>query len=309
MNTEFEQRLRSDMERITQNVHVPPGLALTAYRHSRRRKMRARAVTAAGTVTVLAAGAVAAGVSGAFGSAGGRQARPPQIQTDAYVISRVERALAAPNIANELSYQRTVYPAGFTLQPLPFGLRGSFDRSSGAGSPWSVGYWLHWEYQGSMKAAAFTATGQHVFDEGITAGDGTQATTAVIYTSQTWWTASGGGGSDGNGPAPSSCVPGGTIALNGGTGNGWPAFIRSQLACGAYTVAGHQVVDGVDAIEITGNSGHIKLWVSPADYLPVRMTMGAGQTDFQWLPATPANLALLRVPVPAGFTQVSPPSP
>ena len=31
------------------------------------------------------------------------------------------------------------------------------------------------------------------------------------------------------------------------------------------------------------------------------------RTDFRWLPPTPANLAQLKVTVPAGFTQVPPP--
>lgn len=66
----------------------------------------------------------------------------------------------------------------------------------------------------------------------------------------------------------------------------------------------------VDAIEMTGESGHITVWVDPAAYLPVRLDLGQIiQTNFQWLPPTPANLALVNVPVPAGFRQVPPPSP
>jgi hypothetical protein len=62
------------------------------------------------------------------------------------------------------------------------------------------------------------------------------------------------------------------------------------------------------------NNGFTATWyVSPATYLPIRMTItraGTGtlvlQADYQWLPPTTANLAKLNPPVPpAGFTQVS----
>ncbi len=55
------------------------------------------------------------------------------------------------------------------------------------------------------------------------------------------------------------------------------------------------------------------LWVSPATYLPMRLTWhwldrrGAGPGtltgDFRWLRPTAANLANLRVTVPHGFRQ------
>jgi hypothetical protein len=46
--------------------------------------------------------------------------------------------------------------------------------------------------------------------------------------------------------------------------------------------------------------------VDPATYLPVRWDVGGSQTDYLWLPPTPANLALLNEPIPAGFRQVPP---
>ena len=60
----------------------------------------------------------------------------------------------------------------------------------------------------------------------------------------------------------------------GAQGNGWPAFIRSQLACGAYTVAGRQVIDGINTIKITGAGGRFTFWVNPANYLPVQANLG-----------------------------------
>ena len=108
----------------------------------------------------------------------------------------------------------------------------------------------------------------------------------------------------GNGRSP-GCVRGQLIVLRGGQGNGWPAFIRSQLACGAYTVVGRQMVGGVNAIKITGASGAFTFWVNPATYLPVQMTLPQQRTEFHWLPATQANLAQLKVTVP-GRLQAGP---
>jgi uncharacterized membrane protein len=77
-------------------------------------------------------------------------------------------------------------------------------------------------------------------------------------------------------------------------------------------VAGRQLIDGIDAIKITGNNGLDTLWVSPSTYLPVRVMLSLRkvqvQTDFSWLAPTPANLAQLNVAVPAGFRQVAPPA-
>jgi hypothetical protein len=128
----------------------------------------------------------------------------------------------------------------------------------------------------------------------------------VIYGNRTWWTAPAQGGQGGGGP--SGCIQGRVISLAGGAGNGWPAFIRSQLACGAYTVAGRQVISGVDTIKITGASGQFTFWVDPATYLPVQLRMGKNRTEFHWLAPTPANLAKLKVTVPAGFKQIPAPA-
>lgn len=301
MNVKFEQRLHAEMEQATQGARVPPGLALKAYRHQKKRTMTTRAVTAAGAAAVLTAGALAAvGASGAFGSPTGSQ----QAQTTAYVISRVERALSAPAMTNVIGYTRTMYPAGTTLQPVPGGIHGSSGPGSSAQG---VSYELLWAYHHTSESSAFSATGQRVFNERITVGKRSFTTTVASYPSRTWWTTQSPRPAV-TGSASASCLPGGEIRLSGGTGNAWPTFIRSQLACGAYTAAGKQAIGGVDALKITGSSGHLTLWVNAATYLPMRLEEGELQTDFQWLPPSPANLAMLNMPIPAGFHQVQPPS-
>lgn len=319
MNTELEQRLHADMEQATRDVRVPPGLALKACRRHHKRTMTTRAVAAAGTAAVLAAGTLTlAEVTGAFSQPAGGS----QVRTTAYVISRVERALSASDMTNMVGYTRTVYPAGITLQPVPGGgtaemtIRRVLNRivamgvnGSGRGSRsprWGDDEVL-WAYHHTTKMSAFTATGQHVFDERLTVGKGSLATTVVTYPSHTWWTAQSPRPAV-TGSASAGCLPAGQIRLTGGA-NAWPAFIHSQLACGAYTVAGKQTLGGVDALRITGSSGQFTLWVNPVTYLPMRLQAGGlMQINFQWLPPTPANLAMLNMPVPASFQQVPPPS-
>jgi hypothetical protein len=187
-------------------------------------------------------------------------------------------------------------------EPAVGGLNGG-NTTGGASSPWSVAYLLHWDYHGSQKYAAYGPGGQHVFDVGISVRNGSATQTAVIYRDRTWWTATSPVGAHGS----SGCTQG-SIELSNGPGNGWPAFIRSQLSCGAYTVAGRQVVDGIDAIKITRSAGRLTLFVDPATYLPIQLDVGPLRISFQWLPATPASLAQLKVPVPVGFQQVPPPT-
>ena len=121
--------------------------------------------------------------------------------------------------------------------------------------------------------SSFTAGGQHVFDWGVSQAHGT---TAVIYHRGTWWTAAAGSGPGGRAGAL-GCVKGIDIVLNGGAGNGWPAVIRAQLACGAYKVADRQVIDGINTIKITGGGGRFTFWVNPATYLPVRPAWGSAR--------------------------------
>jgi hypothetical protein len=207
-------------------------------------------------------------------------------------------------MTNVIAYTRTVYPAGVTLQAVPGGLNGSGEPSGR--SPQGGEYELLWANLHTTKLSVFTATGQRAFDERFAVRNGSLATAVVNYANHTWWTTrSPRPAATGSGSA--SCLPGGQIRLSGGP-NAWPDFIRAQLACGAYTLAGRQAVGGVDAIKITASSGHLTLWVNPATYLPMRLQDGGLQTDFQWLHPTPGNLAMLNMPVPAGFHQVSPPA-
>ena len=206
----------------------------------------------------------------------------------------MEHALAPASVDNLISLDRIVFPPGVTLQPAVGGLSGGTATGS-AGSPWRVASMLISAYRGTEKYSAYSPSGQHVFDVGISIANGSASQTTVIYRTSTWWTAT----TAASEPGSPRCAED-SVDLTSGPGNGWPAFIRSQLSCGAYTVVGHQVVDGIDAIKITGRPGQLTLLVNPATYLPVQLTVGPLQMHFQWLPPTLADLAPLKES-PAGF--------
>ena len=266
--------------------------------------MTARLVTAAGTAMAVAASLAVAGVTGAFGSAS--PGRAQQASYTAYVIGHVEHALASPAQGNAFQYARTTYPPGTLLQPAgPFAVRASHGSAS---SPWAVRYDQRWMYRDSARAAAYGPSGQAVFELGARLPAGAAGhSVGVSYVNRTWWQQSLAAQPAPTGSPSISCGPPIQIPV----GVGWAGYIRYQLSCGEYSVAGRGRVDGVNAIKIVSKQGTITFWVSPRSYLPVRLILGLGglhfRTDFRWLPPTPANLAQLKVTVPAGFTQVPPP--
>jgi hypothetical protein len=86
-------------------------------------------------------------------------------------------------------------------------------------------------------------------------------------------------------------------------------------------VLGRVSLDGRQSIELTWSSSFgpmtvkTKPWVDAQTYLPLRsvqtqtaqrgMLLETDTTVYQILPATPANLGLLRPPIPAGFTRTA----
>jgi hypothetical protein len=253
-----------------------------------------------------AAGAVAAGVAGLLvallpGSPATR-GTSTQIETTAFV-TRVEHALTQSDQDKFAGYARTVFPPGYTVEPIaPGAMR--LAPGSGTSSPWSAGSMVRWSYQGVSMFSALTAAGHQVFELRIAPVDGMLTSTAVLYRSRTWWHGV-------IGPASGRGVPiqcGSGILLGAG---GWPAFLRQQLSCGAYTKGGRQRIDGVEAVRLTGNGGQQVFWVNPTTYLPVRTIFTSEgvrfQTDFGWFRPTQARLAELHLTVPPGFRQVPAP--
>ena len=274
-----------------------------AGRRRRSAPGRHRLGWASGVAVAVAVGAVLAVVM-----PGSPAARPPgaasarQAKETAYVISRAGRALAASGQGNFVGYARTVLPPGSRVEPVA----GNLQSGPGVHSQLNASSMTSWSYHGTGRLATFTPAGQRVLGESTTIAAGGGATTVVVvnYRDATWWHATTAA------PPAATAPPECGIGVQIGPG-GWVAYIRHELRCGGYTTDGRQQVDGISAIKLTERDNRLALWVNPATYLPVRIVTEGRQrtqTDFRWLPPTPANLAQLSMPVPAGFRQVRPPS-
>jgi hypothetical protein len=318
MNTDVEELLREGMERFTTGVQAPTGLARTAVR-LRRRRRAIRAAAACGTAAVVAVVVIAV-TSLAVGAPARSGPGLAQTRTAAYVISRVENALAAEH----------------------FVLRG---QTSGGG--W--GPTIAWVYGARTRFVEFTGREcGHAAPNGacthrggsepyLTQGDalvrGKRYDVYVTYFDRKW------SGSPGWQPAPASaCSRTGALEMSGPAivTSHWPAFIKATLGCGAATVTGHVRIDGRETTKITGSPVTVRLpggearavrekwvrarwtlYVDSKTYLPVRIS-GSNRsfggpapsyvfstvTDIQWLRPTAANIAKTLVTVPPGFRRV-----
>jgi len=291
IGTEFTDRLREEMRHATAGVPAPAGLVRRA-----RRGRRRRIVTRVGAACAAAAVAVAGAAVASQGTS-----RDPGAYTTAFVVRHVESAVAAAG-TDEIAYLHAAN-----------GLRD---------------LWLYGGPQGqSARTALFSPAGQLAGEVGYTVTTaGLDTTTVVSFATKTWWQRSY-QGSPPQAPKPSCDSFLGIISLNSSLAD-VVADIRQGLACGALKDEGTQYVDGINALKLVsvqtlrlspdtdaaGATVTRTLWVDPATYLPVRMATTStspslvGTTwDIKWLPPTSANLALLTVTIPPGFTRVAPP--
>lgn len=323
MSTDVEELLREGMERFTTGVQAPAGLARAAVR-LRRRRRAVRAAVACGTAAVIAAAAIVV-----TGVAIGAPARPgaglSQTRTAAYVIGRVENALATEHRV----------------------LRGSTISGGGWGPT------ISWVYGARTRFVEFTGRGcGHAAPSGecthrggsepyLAQGDafvrGKRYDVYVTYFDRKW------SGSPGWEPMPASaCSRTGGLEMSGPAivTSHWPDFIKATLGCGAATVTGHVLIDGRETTKITGSPVTVRLqggearavrekwvraqwtlYVDPTTYLPVRISgsnrsfggpapssVFSSVTDIQWLRPTSANIAKTLVTVPRGFRHVKSPA-
>ena len=318
MNTDVEELLREGMERFTTGVQAPPGLAGSAVRLRLRRRRRAvRAAVACGTAAVIAVAAIAV-----TGVAVGAPARPgaglAHARTAAYVISRVENALATDRLV--LRGHTTGGGGWGPTTAWVYGARTRFVEFTGRGCGHAGPDGLCTRHGGSEPFAA----------QGDALIHGKRSTVYVTYFDRKWSAAPGWESM----PA-SACSRTGALEMSGPAlpTSHWPAFIRATLACGAATVTGHVRIDGRETTKITGSpvtarlpAGAVSqkrvrawwtLYVDSKTYLPVRIsgsnrTSGgsvpsdvfSSVTDIQWLPPTAANIAKTLVTIPPGFRHV-----
>jgi hypothetical protein len=309
------------MERFTAGVRAPAGLAHTAGRLHRRRLAVRTAVacgTAAAAATALIVVAAWAGGGPVRTGPGGTRAR-----TAAYVISRVENALAGQHLV----------------------LRGHTATNAGPSTSWAYGPRNRFEeFTGNscghaLPSGVCTHRGgsEPYVAQGTALIGGKLTGVYVSYYNRKWSLLPPGPSTPAN-----ACSRTGAIAMGGPPvpTSDWPAFIHATLACGAATVTGHVRIAGRDTTKITGSPVTVRLtpdyakviheklqrvrwtlYVDPTTYLPVRLSSSSytfggpapsslftSVTDIQWLPPTAASIASALVTIPAGFQQVSSPA-
>jgi hypothetical protein len=297
MNTEVGE-LRERMERATAGITMPGDLARRAAQR-RRRRVLTRVTAAAGAAVVTAGVAIAATTAAAPGGGG--------TIAGARLVSDIRSALAGASADDDI-------------------MRVQIQNHHGEA----------WYYRNAqeilMRSEIFLPSGQPSFAQGFTATSTGITGTFVLYGVKTWSTSTlktDGLRQPGLPGLRGMCLAPICLSLMQDPGT-LTSDIREALSHGKLTRDGTDDINGVDAIKLVAvvskpqasgqfmAVGSTTLWVNPATYLPVRiqtnltLTLGHGQTvhlietrDVSWLPPTSANLAELRVPIPAGFTQVS----
>jgi hypothetical protein len=329
MNGDVEELVREGLDRLTADVRVPAEMVARARTRVRRRKIAARAALACGTVAVTAAAVIAAtGVGAPRGTGGATNA-----QTTAYVIKRVQNALAAENfvIQGQATGSMTVSVHGHKVR-----------SSNGTSMSWSYGNRSRFVEFTGRSCGQVTSNGcTHRGGSQLYLADGTaliggKLTGAIVTYFDHKYSLHPLGQDHVKACSRTAQLELGAPAV---TVPNWPAFIKAMLGCGAATVTGHARIGGVATTVISGSidvplpKGYARtikearervrytLYVDSATYLPVRAygsdetyggangpTVSASVTSVQWLPPTAANIAKALITIPAGYTQVSSPA-
>jgi hypothetical protein len=304
MNLDVEDLLRSGMERLTDQVQAPRGLAGRAVA-ARRRHRRHRAIAAAGGTTVAVVTAVVVAVTGAGLAPGRTAAGGTGVHTVGYVLNRVVGALSD---SDAVVRTRTTFEPAFP----------------------AITEWSHHQQSRTVQSGYVSwpgvpwAEGQQSWAAGTAVIGGKRTNVEVDYRHRRWYP------TPPILPARSGCSNALDL-LQYGTGPvDWTLYIRQALACGTFRIAGRGVVEGHRVIEITGSErrpswlGRNALFVAAtldvdaSTYMPLRVTWinrshtqagftplsGTVRQDISLLPPTARNVALATIMIPAGFRKV-----
>jgi hypothetical protein len=299
MSTDLEELVRDGMHRLAATTEIPTGLVGRARRRVRHRRLAAVSAIA-GTAAAMSAVAVV-GLTGA----GAPMSATAQARITAYVIGRVQNAVATLATTNVVMRTETRFSPAFP--PITQWNYRDEVRSvqSGVlhvtGVPWA---------QGSVSWAAGTAMihGKWTYVQADYRHHEWYPTSAFLV-------------------VPNGCNGG--LDLTEFNSVSWPGYVRQTLSCGEVTVVGRAWVDGKKTIKITGSATVPHWWaggalhvdatfyVDPSTYLPLRvvwsnwshaagggLVRGTVRQDFQVLPPTPSNVAEAAVTIPPGFREV-----
>jgi hypothetical protein len=315
MNRDFGDLVHDSMTWFTDGADAPAGLAARVRRQHRRRQQAKLGWFAAGTALASATAVIAATGAASPSRISHHHvstAHAINAQTAARVISAVERAMAQTSATNPIENTRETVSGIRLAVAIPS--RQPVFVSASVISTWSRGRFERSEF--------FAPNGQVQLSTASTTSSGMSHQVWVSYPEKVWWS--------GTYQAASAGVPKPICALDATrrTPAAWASEVRKLLSCGAAAVEGHARIDGVAAIKLglnnryaqgcAGTSDHRRcggsanwtgtLWVSASSHLPIRLTGGGSsyrfQTDFRWLPATPASLAMLHQTIPSGFRHV-----
>ncbi len=292
-----------------------PVAAVVARARARRRR---QVLSGGAAVSAVAAVAVLLATAGQPGSS---QAPPvasggtPGAHTTAYVVKRVETALASTRMV----FRGTSNSMGQLSVTWAYGKRSRFEEFTGK------------ECGHSLPSGDCTHRGEseRFLANGTTFVHGKLTGVYVTYFNRRYslspmWTL-----------PPSACSPEAALEMGGpGVATAhWSAFIHATLACGAARVIGHVLINGVETTEISGkpvtaklSPGYAKVihekwersywtvYVDPTTYLPVRISgsdrmfggpmasyTSSSVTDVRWLKPTRANVAKASITIPPGF--------
>jgi hypothetical protein len=316
MSTDMEDLLQEGMQRFTEGVKAPAGLAYAAAQRRRRRRIVRGAMLGGAAVATATAAAVAMIAAGTVAQPGSSLA---QARAAALVVSRVKHALASEH---NVFVGRTMSTGDQPSITWAYGAHNRFEEFTGTqcGQVNASGDCSH---QGGSER--YLASGTALVNGKLTGAYVTyfdrKYSLSRVYS------------------MPASACGKAAIEMGGPpvpTAH-WSSFIQATLDCGAARVTGHVWIDGQQTIRITGkpitvrlSPGYAKtvhehyaralwtLYVNPSSYLPVRMigvtetfggsgghTRFASVTNVRWLPPTPGNVARALVTIPPGYHRVS----
>jgi hypothetical protein len=298
-------------------VHMQaPAAALVAAARARQKRHWLSGSVAA--CAALAIGLLLVGVVPASGQAPGKTGNAAGARTVAYVVKRVEQALAGTHLVFVGHTASNTWGPSVTWV---YGPRNRFEEFTGkaCGHVLRNGECTH--HGGSVPYLA----------QGTALVHGTLKGAYVTYFDRRYSL------SPVYSAPASACSKDAALSMGGPPvpTPHWSAFINSTLACGAAHVTGHVWLNGVETTKITGKPVVVRLsrgyssavhekmararwilWVNSETYLPVRTygsteTFGgpqhsftsSGVTNVTWLPPTRANIASALVHIPPGFQQ------